>query len=498
MLSYILRRLLLLPITLFGIVFVNFVIINLAPGEPTKATEVTEQGQATRREDRSVAFGADERYLQMREYFGLTLPIVFNTWPWITKEEIQQTLWQLVHHRSSPEATEEMPLKRYEQIRLDMGDQARFVMAHLLSIVEDPKEDIAIRRMASRFFARGGTRQAAVGPRVTSAQREENLMIGRDNSQLRAWVIDAQDTPEHVQEKVHLMDAWYRQNATRFNLDAAGRWRAFFTDTRFYRYMSRVMTLDFGTLRNDENKTVIDEVVKRFKYSLTLAVLPMLITFALCLLFGFLMATKRGRWPDVTLNLTFLILYAAPVFVVAPLLIEKVGINGHFPFTDIPIPYSGFTSKESVYAQMTTWQRLWDVAQHIFLPAIAVMYGGLAAQSRLSRTAILEVLRQDYVRTARAKGVGPYDILFRHVGRNAAITMVTSIAGSLGVILGGSLVVETLFEIDGFGKFFYDAVLNWDYNVIMFSALAGAFLTLVGYLVADIAYTVLDPRVTLD
>jgi peptide/nickel transport system permease protein len=108
------------------------------------------------------------------------------------------------------------------------------------------------------------------------------------------------------------------------------------------------------------------------------------------------------------------------------------------------------------------------------------------------------VLRQDYVRTARAKGVGPFDVLFRHVGRNAAITMVTSIAGSLGVILGGSLVVETLFDIDGFGKFFYDAVLNWDYNVIMFSALAGAFLTLVGYLMADIAYTILDPRVTLD
>jgi peptide/nickel transport system permease protein len=102
------------------------------------------------------------------------------------------------------------------------------------------------------------------------------------------------------------------------------------------------------------------------------------------------------------------------------------------------------------------------------------------------------------VRTAYAKGLAPWTIWFKHIGRNAAITIVTSIAGSLGIVLGGSLIVETIFEIDGFGRFFYQAVVNRDYNVIMFSAFAGSFLTLVGYLVADIAYTVLDPRVTLD
>jgi len=126
------------------------------------------------------------------------------------------------------------------------------------------------------------------------------------------------------------------------------------------------------------------------------------------------------------------------------------------------------------------------------------MYGTLAASSRLSRTAVLETLRQDYVRTALAKGVAPFTVMFKHVGRNAAITIITSLAGSLGIVLGGSLIVETLFEINGFGKFFYDAVINRDYNVIMFSAIAGSFLSLLGYLVADIAYTMLDPRVTLD
>jgi peptide/nickel transport system permease protein len=272
----------------------------------------------------------------------------------------------------------------------------------------------------------------------------------------------------------------------------------FFFETRFCRYFSRVLELDFGTMRNDPNKTVIHEVTRRFKYSLTLALIPLIVTFFLCQIFGLIMAYTQRRWPDNSLNFTFLILYAIPVFVVAPFLIEKVALNGHFPFTDIPIPISGFTSPDSVYDQMTTKERLFDVMEHIFLPLIAVMYGSLAAQSRLSRTAVLEVLRQDYVRTAHAKGLGPITIMTRHVGRNAAVTVVTSIAGSLGVVLGGSLIVETLFEINGFGKFFYDAVINRDYNVIMFSTLAGSFLALLGYLIADVAYTLLDPRVTLE
>jgi peptide/nickel transport system permease protein len=224
----------------------------------------------------------------------------------------------------------------------------------------------------------------------------------------------------------------------------------------------------------------------------------MLVTFVLCQIFGTIMAYKQNRWPDYTLSLFFLILYALPVFVVAPFLIEEVALNHHFPFTNTPIPISGFTSPDAIYDKETSFQRLFDVMAHIFLPLIAVMYGGLAAQSRLSRTAVLEVMRQDYVRTAWAKGVPPFTIMFKHVGRNASITIVTSIAASLGIVLGGSLIVETLFEINGFGKFFYDAVVNRDYNVIMFSSLAGSFLSLIGYLVADVAYTVLDPRLTLE
>lgn len=499
MFNYIIRRLILLPITLFFIVLVNFIIINLAPGDPVSVTEISPEGNATRRADRSMAFGRDEIYLQFREFYGLTLPILFNEWPWLSLDYVKTTLWQLVHHRLKADAPE-MDFKTYDDLRVLFGDQSRFIMPLLLDIIQDPQSPPDIQQMAVRFFIRGGSHQAYVGPHLSNEQKSANEKFSQDNLQLSGFLIEPSDTPEQASKKTKQLTAWYKVNAKAYQFDPTTYQKVviFFFDTRFFKYMSRVLRLDFGSLRNDPNKTVISEVTKRFKYSLTLALLPMIFTFFACLFFGMVMALFQDRWPDMSLNVVFLILYAIPVFVVAPFLIEKVALNHNFPFTDIPIPISGFTSPDAIYDKQTSAQRFADTAIHIFLPLVAIVYGTLAMQSRLSRTAILEVLRMDYVRTARAKGLPMSDILVKYVGRNASITLVTSIAGSLGIVLGGSLIVETLFEINGFGKFFYDAIINRDFNVIMFSALAGSFLTLLGYLTADLAYTVLDPRVSLE
>lgn len=495
--AYLLRRLLLLPLTLFAILLVNFVIINLAPGDPTSVTEVSEGG-ATRKAG-NIAFGGDQRYLQFREHYGLTLPILFNTWPFMTYEEVLGKL-EVLMRKHLKDTDVEISLKVYDALRIQLGDQARFIMPHLLKILSDPKLSLKLRALATRFFIRGGTRQAIVSPYLNVSEKAYNQKIAKDNLFLLKQTIEVNDSGENIQNKVNALTHWYHENQMVYNFEPSfpDKVKIFFFDTRFYRYFSKVLTLDFGTLRNDPNKTVINEVVSRFKYSLTLSIIPMLLTVMLCQIFGFWMAYKHNQWPDLAFNLVFLILYALPVFVVTPFLIEKVALHHTFFFTETPIPISGFTSPEQAYKKMTSFERFIDTFQHLILPFVAVMYGGLAAQTRLSRTAVLEVLRQDYVRTARAKGLSNWSIMTKHVGRNAAITIVTSVAGSLGAVLGGSLIVETLFDINGFGKFFYDAVVNRDYNVIMFSAIAGSFLTLVGYLVADILYMFLDPRVSLE
>lgn len=497
---YILRRLALLPFTLLCIVLVNFIIINLAPGDPITFTTISQQGTATRQDDRSVAFASDERYLQFREFYGLTLPILFNSWPFLSTNDVETTLWKLSNRKTSPNDHEEMSSKTYNNLRILMGDQAQFVMTQLLEILENPETPPAIRQLAAHFFARGGSRLGYVGAVLSQEEREWNDKVAEDTRYLRSLMWNESTSKQEIENNIIKLHQWHDNNEAFYHLDPSYKQKVkiLFWQTRLRKYMNRVITLDFGTMRNDPNKKVISEVVKRFKYSLTLSIIPMIITFGLCQLFGLLMAYFHKKWPDYTLNFFFLILYSIPIFVVAPFLIEQIALHHNFPFTHTPIPLSGFTSPDRIYDKETSWERLLDILQHIALPLLAILYGSLAAQTRLSRTAILEVLKQDFVRTAHAKGLPTSTVLFKHVGRNAAVTIVTSIAGSLGVILGGSLIVETLFDINGFGKFFYDAIINRDYNVIMFSALAGSFLTLLGYLTADLAYMWLDPRITLE
>ena len=477
MVSYLVRRLLLIPVTLFAILLINFAIINFAPGDPSTISTSAMSGEGNRHAGEETSTGQDEQYLLFREHYGLTLPVLINTWPSLSQRKVERTVKKLAGEPG-----------RMSNLKIRFGDQAKYVLPQLLNLAGNESEPAKVRREALRYFVRGATRMGVVGAGLTSEQRAYNREVAADNQFLRE-LRDQASLPVAVEQARR----WLAKRSDAFHLapTVGERAKILFAETRLSRYFTRVLTLDFGSMRNDANRTVIREVGSRIKYSLTLAVLPMLIAFVLCQVIGFVMALYQNRWPDFGLNVLMLVLYAIPIFVVAPFLVEKIAMHSS------AIPISGFHSDNAVYSHLNSWQRFLDIALHLFLPLIAIMYGTLAAQSRLSRTAVLEVLRQDYVRTARAKGVPPFTILWKHVGRNAAITIVTSLAASLGVILGGSLIVETIFGIDGFGRFFYEAIVNRDYNVVMFSALAGAVLALVGYLIADIAYTFLDPRVTL-
>lgn len=493
MITYIIRRLLLLPVTLFAIILVNFVILNLAPGEPTATAHLSATGEATRAADESGATG-ENQYLLFREHYGLTLPILLNTWPYLKPKQIKEGLKNLSSSKT------QMSVQSYHKLRTLWGDRARFIMPTLIREAIDTTNSYEIRKLAANLFIRGGFTQGAIGATLTFAEREKNRLIAQNNIYLNNLRISETDTENEIEAKIYKLTEWFHKMGGPLAFSKAGqeKLKILFFETRFCRYLDKVLTLNFGTLRNDSNRLVIHEVMKRIKYSLTLAVIPLLITFALCQVFGMMMAVRQNRFIDYFFNIIFLMLFAIPVFVVAPFLIEKVALHHTFPFTTLPIPYSGFHSPSEIYETLTSSQRLADISLHLLLPLIAIKYGTLAVQARLARTAFLEVLRQDYVRTARAKGLSTVTLLFKHVGRNGAITIVTSLAASLGVVLGGSLIVETIFEINGFGRFFYEAIVNRDYNVVLFSAFAGSFLTLIGFLVADIAYTLLDPRVSLD
>lgn len=497
MIAYICRRLLLFPITLFGILFFNFLVLNLAPGEPTTRTELTSEG-ASRREEAAGSSRFDDPYAQFREHYGLTLPLFWNLWPNLSLAYVETTLKELLE-RPPTAKDNPLPQSQYQALRRKLGDQARFIMPHLLHILSDTNQPLPLRTLASRFFAKGGSRFAHVGARITPQERQENRKIALDNQLLLTLTLTDSDSEKKAAEKVAALNAWYTQeNPTRtFSPSWGEKLRIFFKETRFARYMTRLVTLDFGTLRYDSSRLVVDEVMARLPYSLALTLPPMIITFFLALGSGLLMATFRGKLLDWGSNFLFLLLYALPIFVVAPFLIQYVALGSHFPGTNTPIPLGGFHSPEAYFSQMSSWDKIVDVMQHLALPWIALLYGSVAIQARLTRTAVLDVLHHDYIRTAKAKGVPKTSILFHHVGRSAAIPLVTSLAASLSGLLAGSLIIETLFNIHGFGLFFYQATLQWDYNVLLFSTLATSLLALCSYLIADLIYTFLDPRVQL-
>lgn len=486
MIRYLSIRLLLFPITLFAILLINFVILNLAPGDPTQMMDGGKTGELNRSESGRLQ-ALEDPYFQFREHFGLTLPILFNRWPAIDQKAISAALTELSSASSGTE---------HHQALLRWGDRARFLMVKLLHIADDTSLPFEVRKVAFNLFVRGGFRLGHFGSHLSSEAKLENRKIENDNRFLLSLHLGKEASLELLNQQVVRAQGWLEKNSASYPevLSTKESITTFFTQTRFARYFNRLAHFDFGVLRTDASKSVTAEVGKRIKYSLTLAVIPMILSFGLAQLFGMIMALNHGKWLDHSLNTLFLILYPIPVFVFAPFLIEKVALGHTLPFTDIPIPISAFQSDAAHYSTLSSLGRLADIALHLVLPIASLLYWMIAIQAKLARTTFLETLHQDYIKTARAKGLPTSMILIKHVGRNASITAVTALASSIGLILTGALLVETLFNIHGFGRFFYEAILNRDYNVILFSAIAGSALTLIGYLLADIAYLLLDPR----
>ncbi|ADZ18722.1 ABC transporter permease [Chlamydia psittaci] len=484
MLKYILKRLILIPLTLFAIISINFIILNAAPGDVIEDQSVDSFGDAGK-SDKIRTYKGPDRYLQFREHYGLTLPIFFNTRPAISHAQVKSGIEKIVDSVTNKQSI--------SKLKIYWGDRAKFILPALLFEANDNTKTSVYRHVAADLFIRGAIRQGIVGPGLSPEQYAYNERVSKSNASLVKLLSE-----EDIGIKVDCLKEWFRKEG---GLDAFPykrfSWKTFFLETRFSRYMSRVLRLDFGTLRNDPHKTVVSEVVKRLRSSLTLSVFPMILVFILCQVFGMIMALNRNRWIDHTLNFIFLFLFSVPVFVSVPWIIDNFVINKTIPFTSIPMPYSGLQSPPEIFNQLSSLGKILDTLAHSFLPFCAVSYGAFASQSRLSRSVFLEILGEDYICAARARGVSRYDILVKHVGKNAASSLITSLASSLGAILGGALVVETLFDIDGFGKFFYQAILNRDHNVVLFSVLVGSALSLLGYLIGDICYVLLDPRVQL-
>lgn len=234
---------------------------------------------------------------------------------------------------------------------------------------------------------------------------------------------------------------------------------------------------------------VTEIIAQRLPATLLLGLATQILVWVVAIPVGIVAATRKGRWLDHLLTgLTFAGL-AMPSFFIGLLLLRTFALQWGW------LPSTGMVTAG---VRLTGWAYYWDVARHLALPAITLGVISMAGLTRYVRSGMLEVLRQDFVRVARAKGLSERVVTFRHALRNALIPVVTIIGLDLPVLVGGAIIVESIFTWPGMGRLGYTALLERDYPVLMAMNLMFALLTLAGSLIADIGYAVVDPRVRYD
>ncbi|NIM02568.1 ABC transporter permease subunit [bacterium] len=255
---------------------------------------------------------------------------------------------------------------------------------------------------------------------------------------------------------------------------------------QYWLWLTRLMRFDFGESFKD-GRLVIMKILERLPATLLLNVLSLLLIFFIALPIGIISAVRQDSFFDKGMTVFVFLGFSVPAFWLALLLMLLFGVFLGW------LPISGMHSVNFPY--FSFWEKLWDVIKHLILPVFISAFGGLAYLSRYSRTSMLEVLRQDYVRTARAKGLPEKKVIYRHALRNALIPIVTLLGLSLPALIGGGFIFETIFAWPGMGRLGYQAIMARDYPVIMGVGVIAALLTLLGNLIADITYAFVDPRI---
>ncbi|MFC5353810.1 ABC transporter permease [Azospirillum himalayense] len=257
---------------------------------------------------------------------------------------------------------------------------------------------------------------------------------------------------------------------------------------QFLRYLGNLVTFDLGY--SFRQSLPVSELILQ-RLPATLLLMGTAIGFALvagCSL-GFLAARRAGKLTDTVISIVALLFYATPVFWVGIMLIVVFSVLLDW------LPVGGMTSVE---ANLSGLALVGDVALHLVLPAVTLGLFYLAIYARLMRAAMLEVYGQDFVRTARAKGVRPRRIAWRHVLRNALLPIVTTLGVQLGSILGGAVLVETVFSWPGLGRLAFAALFQRDLNLLLGILFCSSVVVVLVNIAVDLVYTLLDPRIELN
>lgn len=260
-------------------------------------------------------------------------------------------------------------------------------------------------------------------------------------------------------------------------------------------WLKRVVRLDFGESFSSDRRPVIEKIwdekrpliERRVFVTFMINLISMILILIIAIPIGISSATRQNSLYDKITTTGVFIGFAVPSFWLALLLMILFGVHLHW------LPISQLKSMN--FDSLSLTGKIWDLIKHLTLPIFVSAFTGLAADSRFMRGSMLEVIRQDYVTVARAKGLPDRTVIYKHAFRNALLPIITLIGLNVGSLIGGSVIFENIFGIPGMGQLFYMSVMTRDYPMVMCILTIGAVLTLFGNLMADIGYMIADPRI---
>jgi peptide/nickel transport system permease protein len=254
-------------------------------------------------------------------------------------------------------------------------------------------------------------------------------------------------------------------------------------------WVGHIVRLDLGESWTD-HRPVAEKIGERLWVTVSITGSALVLSYLIAIPLGIVAALRRGDALDRTLTVVLFILYSIPSFVAALLLIMFVAGGDYLNL----LPMYGIHSVNA--SEMGPLASVWDRILHMVLPVVCLTYASLASISRFTRVSMLEALGQDFVRTARAKGLPERAVVYRHALRNALIPIITIFALELPGLIGGSIIIESIFTLPGMGQLLFQSLDSEDTPVIMGLTVLAAIATLLSYLAADIVYVIVDPRIT--
>jgi peptide/nickel transport system permease protein len=587
--TYVLKRLLLMIPTLFGVSVVVFVIVSTAPAPPiTQQVPTAEAGR-----EAGEAGEVPHAVKVFRAQYGLNKPVALNLYYEIEKRDVQRALEDALDE----EGTRTIKVKSEAQEQLIKWDE--YATSALMELLTETGG--RLRDSAMNWLVKGAKRVAiaAEGGTVSPKRARLNTAIAKENEILDLYAWEAGDPEMRKEAGVGALQAWYRGARARYPEGAdteevrralrdedqaalvglgdkavpglvaiileeegdqdraipwlvrlgarpeqgdevektrtrllnealrkleynasdpdatkeasvllvrdwwegtARRWdygglrwlRVLLLETRFAIYWGNLLRFDLGeSLKHKVPVTTL--IFERLKYSLTIAVTALILAYLISVPLGILSAKIHGSFPERAMALFVFALYSLPSFYVATLVIHYLA-EGQPKSVAEWIPSSRFESLDAWKLPTLEWIK--DIAWHVVAPIFCLTYASLAALSRYAKVGILNVIRSDYVRTARAKGLGEFTVTMKHAARNGLIPIITLLGTTLPRIVGGSFIIEVIFGIPGFGLLMVQSIFDRDYNVIVGNSLIVAVLTMLGILLSDLLYAIVDPRIS--